>query len=245
MECHVSPIAACSQWLRITRIFTNSRHTALYSFLLFPRKKNNQTAAPLLTRVAYSFPSDINELPTPSGGRIWWWRKTARARVKGKRLQKQQQHHAHKPARPRLRVLAAFLYHQTILIPVGTTWCPEPPSRQQPRWTLRDTIQILSMRLSDDAEESRGCDWSYLKRCANAPSERIPVETWRVLTLQTSSFGKLGWELMRVLRNRRSEFLQTFNKLLPIKIWFYWLSVLSLYYIMNIMRNCGISSNSC
>lgn len=159
------------QWLRITRIFTLRDTPPCNPSFCFPVRKI--IAAPLLTRVAYSFSSDINELPTPLGSRTWRWRKTFRARVKGKWLQKQQQH-AHKPARPRLRVLAAFLYRQTILIPVGTTWCPEPPNRQQPRWAFkRDMIQISSMRLSDDPRRNRGCDWFYLERYqANAFSCR-------------------------------------------------------------------------
>jgi len=145
VECHVFSIAACSQWLRITRILTNSRHAAVYSFPLFLLRKIIE-AASLLTRLAYSLRRDINELPIPLGGRTWRWRKTTRARVKRKRLQKQQQHAHTIQHASRLLVLAAFLYRQTILIPVGTTWCLKPQSRQQPRWTLRDMSQISSIK---------------------------------------------------------------------------------------------------
>lgn len=158
VECHVFSIAACSQWLRITRILTNSRHAAVYSFPLFLLRKIIE-AASLLTRLAYSLRRDINELPIPLGGRTWRWRKTTRARVKRKRLQKQQQHAHTIQHASRLLVLAAFLYRQTILIPVGTTWCLKPHKAVNSLVERYETWARFR-RLSDDPRKS--CEYYRL-----------------------------------------------------------------------------------
>lgn len=139
----------------------------MYSFPLFPRKKNNQTAA-------YSLPSDINELPTPSPHLTM--KGNGQGACKGKAAAK---------------AATATLTQSSTPPLAGSCGLFVPPNYFNPGWyhlvpratepstaslsVTRDTIQISSMPLSDDPRRSRGCDRFYLdcfnKRCANASSE--------------------------------------------------------------------------
>lgn len=83
---------------------------------------------------------------------------------KGKTAAKAATARSYNPARPRLRVLVAFLYRQTILIPVGV-----PPGALSHRavnsLVERYETRAKFRRLSDDPRRSCGC---YRLYCLDA-----------------------------------------------------------------------------